>query len=51
MRSAYDSMVALDDSMLELKTANAAANAIIEEEGISLDNAVVQSTQSVKNSA
>lgn len=51
MRSAYDSMVALDDSMLELKTANAAANAIIEEECISLDNAVVQSTQSVKNSA
>ena len=51
MRSAYDSMVALDDSMLELKTANAAANAIIEEECISLDNAVVQSTQAVKNSA
>lgn len=51
MRSVYDSMVALDDSMLELKTANAAANAIIEEECISLDNAVVQSTQSVKNSA
>ena len=51
MRSAYDSMVALDDSMLEIKTANAAANAIIEEECISLDNAVVQSTQSVKNSA
>lgn len=51
MRSAYDSMVALDDSMLELKTANVAANAIIEEECISLDNAVVQSTQSVKNSA
>lgn len=51
MRSAYDSMVALDDSMLELKTANAAANAIIEEECISLDNAVVKSTQSVKNSA
>ena len=51
MRSAYDSMVALDESMLELKTANAAANAIIEEECISLDNAVVQSTQAVKNSA
>ena len=51
MRSVYDSMVALDDSMLELKTANAAANAIIEEECISLDNAVVQSTQAVKNSA
>ena len=51
MRSAYDSMVALDDSMLELKTANAAANAIIEEECISLDNAVEQSTQAVKNSA
>lgn len=51
MRSAYDSMVALDDSMLELKTANAAANAIIEEECISLDNAVVKSTQAVKNSA
>ena len=51
MRSAYDSMVALDDSMLELKTANAAANAIIEEECISLDNAVGKSTQAVKNSA
>ena len=51
MRSAYDSMVALDDSMIELKTANAAANAIIEEECISLDNAVEQSTQAVKNSA
>ena len=51
MRSAYDSMVALDESMLELKTANAAANAIIEEECISLDNAVEQSTQAVKNSA
>ena len=51
MRSAYDSMVELDDSMLELKTANAAANAIIEEECISLDNAVGKSTQAVKNSA
>ena len=51
MRSAYDSMVALDDNMLEMKTANVAANAIIEEACSNLANAVGASTQAVKNNA
>ena len=51
MRSAYDSMVALDDNMLEMKTANVAANAIIEEACSNLANAVEASTQAVKNNA